>query len=559
MRVMAREGTEALSAGELVPSPKRVLAGEVIGGSYRVSHLLGEGGMAAVWAGINQRTGKQVALKVIRPEFMSTPGAEAFLHSEGLTASRVNHPNVVTVFDVIEHEGMACIVMELLEGVPLGTLISRNGQLSLRDALSILVPAMRGVAAAHAQGVIHRDLKPQNILVCIDPDGRVVTTKVLDFGISVMIDWARGHAPAMPGMVGTPAYMAPEHIEGSSKLDERVDVYGFGVLLYEALTARAPFSGEPGTDLFRRVLTESAVPLRELRPDLPPAIVHIIETAMAKRPDQRFASMNQMISAIEDQIMPATPPPALRTPASGVPVAALRYTVSGHLSLAVPTHIGKDPSGQHSQTQIIFGKPMKREGEVAPLESEEVGNWNDKLAAAAASRLPLDPASSTGAVPGVEVAHFPSTEVRPRGAGAILRRLRDWRLLAAAGIALGLVLVLVLWAVKSPGSRATIAAPSPSVPAAPPARPPSAPLPEVVRVEPLPAPPPAALDLGEPSGRALPPSGQVPGGHPSGIEAARARGTAAIKKALAPRPVARSPRAPKRGKLRAGTLRVDDF
>jgi serine/threonine protein kinase len=544
MRVMARVGTDALSAGELVPGSKRDLAGEVIGGSYRVSHLLGEGGMAAVWAGTNLRTGKQVALKVIRPEFMSTPGAEDFLHSEGLTASRVNHPNVVTVFDVIEHEGMACIVMELLDGVPLGTLIARNGQLSLRDALTILVPAMRGVAAAHFQGVIHRDLKPQNILVCIDPDGRVVGTKVLDFGISVM---------------GTPAYMAPEHIEGSSKLDERVDVYGFGVLLYEALTARAPFSGEPGTDLFHRVLTESAVPLRELRPDLPPAFVHIIETAMAKRPEQRFASMNQMVSAIEDQIMPATPPPAVGTPASGVPVAALRYTVSGHLSLAVPTHIGKDPSGQHSQTQIIFGKPTKREGEAAPPEPEEVGNWDDKLAAAAGSRVPSDLTSTQGAVPGVEVAHFPSTEVRPRGARAILHRMRNWRLLAGASIALGLVLVLAFWPARGTGSRATVASPSPPVPAAPPASPPSAPLPEVVRVEPLPAPPPAALDLGEPSGLALSPPGQAPGGHPSGIEAARARGTAAIKKALAPRPVARSPRATKRSKLRAGTLRVDDF
>jgi serine/threonine protein kinase len=553
---MAHMGIDALSASELISAPKRLLAGEVIGGKYWVSHLLGEGGMAAVWAGINQRTGKHVALKVIRSDFMATPGAEAFLHSEGLATSRVNHPNVVSVFDVIEHEGVACIVMELLDGLPLGTYISCNGQLSLRDAFSLLLPAMRGVAAAHAQGVIHRDLKPQNIFVCIDPDGRVVTTKVLDFGISVMIDWARERVAAMPGLVGTPAYMAPEYIEGSDKLDERVDVYGFGVLLYEALTARAPFSGEPGTELLHRVMTESAVPLRELRPDLPPAIVHIIETAMAKRPDQRFASLNQMVLAIEDQIMSATPPLS-GTPSSGVPVTALSYTVSGPLSLAVPTHIGKEPSGRHCETQIFFGQPTKRGTEEAPPDSEMVGNWNRKLAAVDASRLPLNPSTGTSAVPSEASGNYPSTEVRPRGASAILHRLRDWRLLAGAGIAL--VIVISILAAKSTDSRAKTGAPSPSAPAALPASPPSTPPPAVVRVDPLPPSPTAALEVGEPSSVTLPPGGQDLGGRASGIGAAGTRGPAAYGEALAPRPATRSPRGAKRETPRAGALSVDDF
>jgi len=144
--------------------------------------------MAAVWAGTNERTGKRVALKVILQSMATTEDAQRLFHSEALAASRVNHPNVVTIFDVIDHEGMTCIVMEFLDGEPLSSYIARKGALSVSEATALLLPAMRGVAAAHAKDVIHRDLKPQNIFLCIGPDGRVVTSKVLDFGISIMLE-----------------------------------------------------------------------------------------------------------------------------------------------------------------------------------------------------------------------------------------------------------------------------------------------------------------------------------------------------------------------------------
>ena len=312
--------------------------GQVIGGNYRINYLLGEGGMATVWAGTNERTGKRIALKFIRHNLVDIPGAEAFLHSEGVNASRINHPNVVTAFDVIEHEGLACIVMELLDGEPFGSYLARNGALNLREVVGLLLPAMRGVAAAHAQGVIHRDLKPQNIFICVGPDQRVVTSKVLDFGISVMMDWAREQsAEPLQGVVGTPAYMSPEHIEGTAAIDERADVYGFGVLLYEALAGRPPFSGKSGAELLRKVLTEPAPSLAELRPDLPPSVVRIIETAMAKRPEDRYANLNAMVSALEDETMPPTPPPP--TPAGGVPVAtpAGGVPMSARIGLPVTT------------------------------------------------------------------------------------------------------------------------------------------------------------------------------------------------------------------------------
>ena len=244
--------------------------GQIVAGQYRVDHLVGQGGMAAVWAGTNEHTGKRVALKVILLSLSTTREAQNLFRSEALAASRVNHPNVVTVFDVIEHEGMACIVMELLDGEPLGSYIARKGFLSVNEATALLLPAMRGVAAANAQGVIHRDLKPQNIFICIGPDGRIVTTKVLDFGISVIVERVMDPlAGPVPGLaMGTPAYMSPEHILGAAHVDERADVYGFGVLLYEALTGQTPFPGEPGPALFDRVLHKPAPPVTLFRPDL---------------------------------------------------------------------------------------------------------------------------------------------------------------------------------------------------------------------------------------------------------------------------------------------------
>jgi serine/threonine protein kinase len=348
--------------------------GQIVAGQYRVDHLVGQGGMAAVWAGTNEHTGKRVALKVILLSLSTTREAQDLFRSEALAASRVNHPNVVTVFDVIEHEGMACIVMEMLDGESLTSYIARKGSLSVDEATTLLLPAMRGVAAANAQGVIHRDLKPQNIFICVGPDGRIVTTKVLDFGISVIVERVMDpSARPVPGLVmGTPAYMSPEHILGAARVDERADVYGFGVLLYEALTGQTPFPGEPGPDLFDCVLHKPATPVTLLRPDLPPGLVRIIETAMAKERDQRYSDLNLMVSALEDELMPPTPAPRLLTPLAGVPAFAAHDPLAEPLARAAEAIRKKEPSGQHGETQILFALP----GQVASKESGADGSSN---------------------------------------------------------------------------------------------------------------------------------------------------------------------------------------
>jgi serine/threonine protein kinase len=545
-----------------------LLAGQLIGGRYRVSHLLGEGGMASVWACSNERTGKLVALKVIRRSFMATPGAEGFLQSEGLAASRINHPNVVSVFDIIEHEGAACIVMELLDGLALGTYIARNKPLSLIDTAGILLPAMRGVASAHAHGVIHRDLKPQNVFVCVDADGRVVTTKVLDFGISMMMDWARGQSvAAMPGLVGTPSYMAPEHIEGHTELDPRTDVYGFGLLLYESLSGTPAFPmGNSVDDVLHRVLTELPVPLRELRPDLPLAFLNIVETAIAKRADQRFKTLNHMMWAIEEQ-MADLPKTAGRE--TSAPIALMSYTVSGSQSVGVPLLTGRESSEPY--TTQNYGR-AKREGDRPASSTETADEARRKLLTAVKT-------------PGVGEA-TPNPETAKRGPpvaptvllarSIISRGVRDWRnhhyvrslrehrwlrIVAVAGLAL--VFLLAVWGIarERGGAKPSLHKPgataSPSRPSVVPL--PSAPKPGESRYEivPLGNPPaPSAVESALPhQSEPKSPKGRTAGDRgaernaTAGKREPRGEGAGAKSRAGADNQVTR----------RAGGLKVDDF
>jgi serine/threonine protein kinase len=216
--------------------------GDLIADKYQIERFIGQGGMAEVYAGLNIRTGKRVALKWISPALATTKEALSRFRREALAAGRINHPNVVTVFDVVEHMSSTWLVMELLEGDPLSEILNRVGYMEPEPAVQLLIPAIRGVAAAHAHGVIHRDLTPDNIFICRSADGKPREAKVLDFGVSKLADEATdqvgitglGHA------VGTPAYMAPEQIRGNIPADARTDVYALGVVLYQMLAGRRP-------------------------------------------------------------------------------------------------------------------------------------------------------------------------------------------------------------------------------------------------------------------------------------------------------------------------------
>jgi hypothetical protein len=345
--------------------------GDLLDGKYRVDYLLGQGGMAFVWAATNERTGKRVAIKVLLPSLTATPGVDSLFQREGFAASRVDHPNVVTVFDLIEHQGMACIVMELLTGEPLDKLLERHGALDVNDACALLLPAMRGVSAAHAQGVIHRDLKPHNIFVCMGSDGRALTTKVLDFGISLMLGRAReptvGQGPSV--LMGTPAYMAPEQIWDGAPIDERADVYGLGVLFYETLTGEVPFPGEPGPALFLRILDNAPPPLARQRPDLSPNFAQIIETALAKSPGDRHPTVDAMILALEQEVLGAAPLRRASTPSSGLALGLPFEVASGSRTTPVDALLHRGLAGEHQATKFLVGFPLEAEGAQRPTGS----------------------------------------------------------------------------------------------------------------------------------------------------------------------------------------------
>jgi serine/threonine protein kinase len=283
-------------------SLSRPKPGDLIADKYQIERFIGQGGMAEVYAGLNIRTGKRVALKWISPALATTKEALSRFRREALAAGRINHPNVVTVFDVVEHLSSTWLVMELLEGDPLSEILNRVGYMEPEPAVQLLIPAIRGVAAAHAHGVIHRDLTPDNIFICRSADGKPREAKVLDFGVSKLADEATdqvgitglGHA------VGTPAYMAPEQIRGNIPADARTDVYALGVVLYQMLAGRRPFDGQIYSALMIEIATTDPPRLSSIQPHVPPALEAIVHRALARDMDQRFPDVKSFLEALED-------------------------------------------------------------------------------------------------------------------------------------------------------------------------------------------------------------------------------------------------------------------
>jgi len=277
--------------------------GELIGEKYRLSAILGRGGMSVVYRATHELTGKTVAIKFLLPEqARASHGASERFLREAQAAGRVNHANVVDVYDVGTHLSGLYLVMEFLHGEPLSDLVG-HGPMDVVDAVRILLPTMRGIAAAHARGVIHRDLKPENIFLCADADGSAREPKVLDFGISKLLsDEPQSLSLTMPGgLVGTPYYMPPEQIRGSSDVDARADIYALGVILYEMLTGHPPFDAETYSALMVKIATETPVPVERAAP---PGVVSgglgdVVRKAMARSPDQRFPTVAALAVALE--------------------------------------------------------------------------------------------------------------------------------------------------------------------------------------------------------------------------------------------------------------------
>jgi serine/threonine protein kinase len=310
-------------AAAVVPTAPLPRNGDVIAGKYRIEQLLGRGGMGAVFSAVHLISGKPVAIKWMLRAMGHEQARSRFLR-EARAAARVDHPHVVDVYDIGQDGDRGLyLVMQLLRGESLAQRLER-GPLPYAEAVEWLLPAMRGVSAVHEAGVIHRDLKPDNIFLCASRKGDPPEAKVLDFGISaVHAQEGKDVTLTREGIVlGTPAYMPPEQLHDSRNVDARADVYAFGVILYEAITGKPPFTADSHNGLVLAIVTGAPMPPGNLIPALPHGLTRVIMRAMAKRRDDRYPDVASLIEALTPYASALRPAARPRWPLM-VAVAAL--------------------------------------------------------------------------------------------------------------------------------------------------------------------------------------------------------------------------------------------
>lgn len=303
------------------PSRSHMTVGAVVADTYKLERLIGRGGMGDVFAASHLRIPKRFAIKFLHPE-VADPEIIARFRREAEIAGQLGHPNIVGVTDFNQlPNGTPYLVLDFLEGETLDDALA-HGPLSLERTLAIARQVGSGLAAAHRAGIVHRDLKPANIFLVPTEIGGHITelAKILDFGIS-KIRGSQTVKTQDSALLGTPQYMSPEQATGQhASIDGRTDIFAFGAILYEMLTGRAAFAGASIPEVVFKVVYEQPAPLAELAPGLPSSVVAAIERAMQKKPDDRFADMGEMVTALTGVGLATLP--AARTPSPGTPPIA---------------------------------------------------------------------------------------------------------------------------------------------------------------------------------------------------------------------------------------------
>ncbi len=266
--------------------------GMIIGDRYEIIDKVGSGGMADVYKAKDQRLNRFVAIKVLKPEYSSDKNFVDKFRGEAQSAAGLSHPNIVNVYDVGDDGGLHFIVMELVEGITLKRFIERKGKLEIKEAVGIGIQIAQGMEAAHDNHIIHRDIKPQNII--ISRDGKV---KVTDFGIAK----ATNSNTITSNAMGSVHYLSPEQARGGYS-DEKSDIYSLGVTLYEMLSGKVPFAGDNTVSVALLHIQGEAMPLRELDSEIPVSIDKIVQKCMQKKPERRYHSASELISDLKRAI-----------------------------------------------------------------------------------------------------------------------------------------------------------------------------------------------------------------------------------------------------------------
>jgi serine/threonine protein kinase len=293
-------------------SPSGSLTGRTLDEKYYLESKLGVGGMGTVYRAGRLLIGDWVAVKVLHQDQMADPRAVERFRREAQIAARLNHPNVVTAYDFgVTSEGQSYLVMDLAEGESLGSLIERQGTLAEADAAEIIRQVCAALDEAHRQGVVHRDIKPQNIIVQTIPEG--LRVKVLDFGVAASRDVAAIKLTRTGSVVGTPQYMSPEHCLGE-ELDGRSDIYSLGIVLFEMLTGVVPFDSPTPTAIVIKHVNDQPPPPRALNPNISPSVESVALRALEKRRDARPQTAGEMakeLIAAAGGAEPDSPHPAM--------------------------------------------------------------------------------------------------------------------------------------------------------------------------------------------------------------------------------------------------------
>jgi serine/threonine protein kinase len=319
---------------------------------YRIVSRLGSGGMGVVYRADDTKLRRTVALKVLHPEVADKPDRRKRFLREGRLAGVLTHPCIATVYDVGEDDDRIYIAMELVEGELLGQKLKR-GALPFEEAIRITREIARGLTKAHEAGVIHRDLKPDNIM--IGPDGIV---KILDFGVAKPTDTLSQEFTEIKtqhgSLVGTPAYMSPEQASGKT-VDARSDIFSVGVLLYEMLAGKRPFSGDTWQEIIISINRDSVEPIAQLRSDVPPDVDHVLSRCLAKSALERYRRCRELVEDLglllsgSSTMAPGAGPLLTLSPMPGSPPLAARSIDS-----IVP---GAPPAGPSSTPAPSTGEP----------------------------------------------------------------------------------------------------------------------------------------------------------------------------------------------------------
>jgi WD40 repeat protein len=286
---------------------------------YRVLRLIGRGGMGAVYEATHRLMNRSVALKVINPAFTSNPVAVERFRREVRAAARLSHPNIAAALDAEEVNGTHFLVMEFVEGVSLARLVKENGALSVADACDCVRQTALGLQHAHQQGIVHRDIKPDNLIR--RPDGQI---KIVDFGLAALRVDCEDGVTAEQAVMGTPDFMAPEQAEDARRADVRSDVYSLGCTLFYLLAKQVPY---PAETPMQKILAHRERPLpaiTEFRSDVPPGLVQVLGRLLGKRPEERYATPAEVAEALRPFAQPEPQPERpRRRRALGIALAAL--------------------------------------------------------------------------------------------------------------------------------------------------------------------------------------------------------------------------------------------